>query len=86
MTELTNEERYQVRKLQMDVDKKALEVQKSQQELDRCLLELAHKYDLVAMESPIDPRTATILEDSPARNVKSRTAPLLTAEHGEAAA
>ena len=35
MAELDPTERYQLRKLQMDVDKKDLEVQKAQQDLDR---------------------------------------------------
>lgn len=35
MSELNPEDRYQLRKLQMDVDKRGLELQKAQQELER---------------------------------------------------
>jgi hypothetical protein len=67
------EDRYQLRKLQMDVDKKGLEVQKSQQDLDRFVLELEHKYGLMEQESTIDPRTATIKGSPAVRNGKVRT-------------
>ena len=86
MAELNREERYQLRKLQMDVDKKGLELQKVQQDLDRFVLELEHNYDLMDQEKAIDPRTATIKEPLPARNGKGRTEALLTAEVAEAAA
>ena len=86
MAELDAEDRYQVRKLQMDIDKKGLEVQKAQQELDRFLLEMERKHNLLDQEEPIDPRTATIKESSPARNGKGRPEALLTAELEEAAA
>jgi hypothetical protein len=39
MAELNPEERYQLRKLQMDIDKRGLELQKAQQDLDRFVLE-----------------------------------------------
>jgi hypothetical protein len=84
MAELSPEDRYQLRKLQLDVDKKALEVQKAQQELDRFVLELEHKYGLMDQEQAIDPRTATIKETLPVRNGKARTGALLTPELGEA--
>ena len=86
MAELDAEDRYQLRKLQMEIDKKGLEVQKAQQELDRCLLELERKYDLMDQAEPIDPRTATIKEPLPVRNGKGRPEALLTAELGEVAA
>jgi len=86
MAELDSEDRYQLRKLQMEIDKKGLEVQKAQQELDRFLLELERKYDLLDKEEPIDARTATIKEPLPARNGKGRAEALMTAELGEAAA
>lgn len=85
MAELDAEDRYQLRKLQMEIDKKGLEVQKAQQELDRFLLELERKHNLLDQEEPIDPRTATIKVPLPARNGKGRPEALLTAELEEAA-
>ena len=86
MAEFNPEDRYQLRKLQMDVDKKGLEVQKAQQDLDRFVLELEHKYDLMDQAAAIDPRTATIEGTLPARNGKGRAEAILTTELGEAAA
>ena len=43
MSELNPEDRYQLRKLQMDVDKRSLELQKAHQELERSILEMEHK-------------------------------------------
>ena len=60
MNELNSEDRYQLRKAQMDADRRKLEAQKSQQELERLVLELEHKYDLIADGRTIDPRSATI--------------------------
>ena len=60
MSELHSEDSYQLRKVQMDADRKALEARKAQQELERLVLELEHKYDLIAEGRTIDPRTATI--------------------------
>ena len=60
MQDLSPEDRYQLRKAQMDSDKKNLEAQRSQQELGRLLLELEHKYGLLGMGRTIDPRTAAI--------------------------
>jgi hypothetical protein len=70
----------------MDVDKKELEVQKAQQELDRFILELEHKYDLMDPDQVIDSRTGTIIGALPARNGKGRTEAVLATEAGEAAA
>ena len=53
MQDLSPEDRYQLRKVQMDADKKMLE-------LNRLILELEHKYGLLATAQTIDPRTATI--------------------------
>jgi hypothetical protein len=86
MVELNPEDRYQLRKLQMEVDKKELEVQKAQQDLNRFVLELERKYDLMDQEQAIDPRSATIKIPLPTRNGKGRTEALLTTELGEAAA
>ena len=66
MTNLGHEDRYHLRKAQMDADKKALEAQKAQQELERLVLELEHKYGFIADGKTLDPRTAAILEMSPA--------------------
>lgn len=88
MAELNPEERYQLRKLQMDVDKRGLELQKVQQDLDRFVLELEHKYGLIGEEKAIDPRTATIKKPSlPAHNSngKGRIETMLTALTQEAA-
>jgi hypothetical protein len=86
MNELNSEDRYQVRKLQMDVDKKALEVQKAQQDLERFLLEMEHKYGLLDQEASIDPKTGTIKDAVSSRNGKARTEALLTPGLGGAAA
>jgi hypothetical protein len=87
MAELNPEERYQLRKLQMDIDKRGLELQKAQQDLDRFVLELEHKYGLIGEEKVIDPRTATIKKPLPAHNSngKGRSETLLTALTQEAA-
>jgi hypothetical protein len=81
MIEFNPEERYQLRKLQMDVDKRGLELQKAHQDLDRFILELEHKYGLIGEEKTIEPRTATIKGPLPATysNGKGRAETLLTA-------
>jgi len=61
MPDLNPDDRYQLRKAQMDADRKALEAQKAQQELERLVLELEHRYELMDDGKTIDPRTATIL-------------------------
>ena len=66
MSDLGPEDRYRLRKAQMDADKKALEAQKAQQELERLVLELEHQYGLLADRKTLDPRTASILGTSPA--------------------
>ena len=48
MQELNPVDRYQLRKAQMDADKKRLDAQRSEQELQRVILELENKYDLIA--------------------------------------
>jgi hypothetical protein len=79
MAEFDSEDRYHLRKLQMDVDKKELDVQKAQQDLDRYILDLEHKYGLMTQENAIDPRTATIEVRLP-RNRKVQTEELLKNE------
>jgi hypothetical protein len=87
MAELNPEERYQLRKLQMDIDKRGLELQKAQQDSDRFVLELEHKYGLIGEEEIIDPRTATIKKPLPVPNSngKRRSETLLTTLTQEAA-
>jgi hypothetical protein len=87
MVELSPEERYQLRKLQMDIDKRSLELQKAQQDLDRFVLELEHKYGLIGEEKTIDARTGTIKKPLPAPNSngKGRTETVLSALAQEAA-
>jgi hypothetical protein len=65
MSELTSDDSYQLRKAQMDADKRALEARKSQQELERLVLEMEHKYGLIAYGRTIDPKTATIQGTTP---------------------
>lgn len=60
MQDLIPEDVYQLRKSQMDADKKALEAQRAQQELERLVLELEHKYNLLAEGKSLDPRTAVV--------------------------
>ena len=60
MQELNPVDRYQLRKAQMDADKKRLDAQRAQQELQRVILELENKYDLIAEGGTVDPITATI--------------------------
>ena len=67
MSDFSPEDRYQLRKAQMDADKKSLEAQKAQQDLERLVLELEHRYGLLAEEKSIDPRTTTVQGTSPAR-------------------
>ncbi len=87
MQDLSPEDRYLLRKVQMDADKKVLETQKVQQELDRLVLELEHKYGLLAAGQTIDPRTTLIEGISAARkgNGKGSTQELETATAHEAA-
>jgi len=75
MSELNPEDRYQLRKLQMDVDKRSLELQKVQQELDRSVLEMEHKYGLIVGTKTIDPITATIKETPAARSGNGKVQP-----------
>ena len=44
MEEISPDDRYLLRRAQMDADKKALDSQRSQQELERTVLDLEHKY------------------------------------------
>jgi len=60
MSDLHSEDCYQLRKAQMDADRKTLEARRAQQELERLVLELEHKYGLIGDGRTIDPRAATI--------------------------
>ncbi|MBI2855657.1 MAG: hypothetical protein HYX93_02285 [Chloroflexi bacterium] len=60
MIELSPEDRYQLLKAQMDSDRKALEARKAQQDVERLVLEMEHKYGLIAEGKTIDPRTASV--------------------------
>ena len=88
MTELSAEDRYLVRKTQMDADKRALEAQRAQKELERLVLEMEHKYGLLASEKTLDPRTGTVQDAAaPVRaNGRGASAPLVASVLEEKAA
>ena len=90
MVEINPEDRYQIRKMQMDADKRALELRRAQQDLDRFVLELEHKYGLIAEEKTVDPVTATVKEpitgDKRNGNGKGHSEALMTALAEEAVA
>lgn len=87
MSDLSPEDRYQLRKAQMDADKKSLEAQKAQQDLERLVLEMEHRYGLLAEGRSIDPRTITVQGVSPVRrgNGKDTVEALVVAVPDEAA-
>ena len=62
------EEIYQLRKMQMDTEKKALELQKSQQDLDRFVSDREHKHGLIAEGRSLDIKTESIKEPIPTPN------------------
>ena len=72
MSELNPEDSYQLRKLQMDVDKRSLELQKAHQELERSILEMEHKYGLIGGPTIIDPRSVTTKEPPATRSDNGR--------------
>jgi hypothetical protein len=76
---------HQLRKLQMDVDKRDLGVQKAKQEVDRFIPELERKHNLMDSELVIDPRTGRITGSAPACNGKGCTEAATTVETVEAA-
>ena len=86
MQDLSPEDFYQLRKSQMDADKRALEAQRAQQELERLVLELEHKYGLLAEGKSLDPRTAAIRGGPSARrgNGKESVEALMIATPDEA--
>ena len=74
--ELHPDDKYQLMKAQMDADRRALEARKSQQDLERLVLELEHKYGLIADGRSIDPRSASVnssaSEPTPARKATGK--------------
>jgi len=68
MLDLTSEDLYQLRKMQMDIEKKALELKKSQQDLDRFVLDLEHRHGLIAEGRTLDIKTESIKEPMPTPN------------------
>jgi hypothetical protein len=63
----------------MDVERKELEVQKAQQERDRFLLEMEHKYNLLDQGPSIDTKTGAVKKEVvPASNGKTTPQALLT--------
>ena len=58
--ELHPDDKYQLMKAQMDADRRALEARKAQQDLERLVLELEHRYGLIADDRSIDPRSASV--------------------------
>tara|TARA_B100000029_G_C17341325_1_gene875386 strand:+ start:31 stop:297 length:267 start_codon:yes stop_codon:yes gene_type:complete len=62
--DITPEDRYHIIKAQMDADKKLLESKKSQQDLDRLMLELHYKYGLITTGGSIDPRSGSIIQQT----------------------
>ena len=60
MQDISPDDRYLIRKSQMDADKKALEAQKAHQDLQRLILELERKYGLLGTGRTIDLHNAVI--------------------------
>jgi len=75
MQELDSEDQYTLLKAQMDADKKSLEAQRAQQDLDRLVLELERKYELIGDRGSIDPRTATIQRAPTTTRVNGKRTP-----------
>ena len=66
MSELHSDDSYSLRKAQMDLDRKSLEAKKAEQELDRLILDLEHRYGLLGTGGSIDPKTGIILPNDTA--------------------
>jgi hypothetical protein len=62
MLNLSPEDHYQLRKMQMDTEKKSLELQKSRQDLERFVLDLEYKHGLIAEGKTLDAQTAKVNE------------------------
>ena len=72
MQDFSQEDQYQLSRVQMIANKKALEAQRAQQELDRLVLDLEHKYALLAAERATEPGPATAQGLSQARKSNGR--------------
>ena len=74
--ELHPDDKYQLMKAQMDADRRSLEARKAQQDLERLVLEMEHRYGLIADGRSIDPRSASINSDeaepTPARKANGK--------------
>ena len=81
MQNLTSHEQYQLRKAQMDVEKKALETERAKQELQRLTLELEYKYNVLSDHLNLE--LGTIAIPSPMTNGSSieNTASTVVREH-----
>ena len=55
MQDFSPEDQYQLSRVQMIANKKALEAQRAQQELDRLVLDLEHKYAILATVPVAEP-------------------------------
>ena len=81
MQDFSPEDQYQLRRVQMIANKKALEAQRAQQELDRLVLDLEHKYATLAAGRTVEADSAIVRELSQARksNGKGETELIPTA-------
>lgn len=88
MPNLSPDDHYQLRKAQNLADKKALEAQRAQGELERLVLELEHRYELMNTGQIVDPRSAAIQTPAPQGNGNGNGAPeaLFSTELQEATA
>ena len=67
MQDFSPEDQYQLRRVQMIANKKTLEAQRAQQELDRLVLDLEHKYASLAAGRTVEAGSAIVRELSQAR-------------------
>ena len=67
MQDFSPEDQYQLRRIQMIANKKTLEAQRAQQELDRLVLDLEHKYASLAAGRTVEAGSAIVRELSQAR-------------------
>ncbi len=88
MPDLSPDDHYQLRKAQNLADKKALEAQRAQGELERLVLELEHRYELMNTGQIVDPRSAAIQAPPPKSDGNGSGTPeaLFSTELQEAAA
>ena len=63
MQDFSPEDQYQLRRTQMIANKKALESQRAQQELDRLELDLDHKYRVLSTEMRLEASMRSSLEN-----------------------